>query len=254
MNIVVGSTALRFFDCNRLPPSDLDIWTSDKDYIKQEGEDVCYIPEDIIQQVPAYAHYATADAIYTIKCSHFGWDIHWQKTKLDIMWLKGCGCKLIPDLYKTLVEFWKVEHHDKSFLSLKKDKDTFFTDHVTYVYDHDYLHELVAYPNRPMYESCLKEGEDVLIDQEKFNELCHEDKVRMFREEITTIAIERWLVNPHFKGKYSWFRAYMFSLHKTVTRLTKGWATDFIVLNIEDFVKPKYDYFKHAIKTLGLKL
>lgn len=120
-------------------------------------------------------------------------------------------------------------------------------------YPHDYLHELVAYPNPPMYTKCLKDGEDVLIDRDKFDLLPFEDQVRMFREEITVIAAERWLINPYWKGKVSWYRAHMLSLQKTVTRLTKGWASEFIVLNLEHFVKPDYKYFKHLIETLKLE-
>ena len=104
-----------------------------------------------------------------------------------------------------------------------------------------------------MYTKCLKQGEEVLIDKSLFDKLTFEEQVRMFREEITVIAIERFLVNPNTKGKYSWVQAYMMSLKKTITQLTKNWATDFIVLNLEHFVKPDYSMFKHALKQVNAK-
>jgi hypothetical protein len=179
------------------------------------------------------------------------WDIFWDKHKQDVLTMKLVnGCEIIPDLYETLVEHWKEEHGDKDFLSLYKSKDEFFTDGVVYVYDHDYLHELVAWPNRPVYESVLKDGHQVAIDHEKFLRLPFEQQVRMFREEISVIAAERWLISPKTCGKIHWIKAYQMALRKTVTSLTKNWATEFILMNLEYFHKPDYGYFEYLIKTL----
>ena len=249
MYIIVGSTALDWHGMARKKPIDIDYWTDIEDH-DLEG-DVKVIPKEILDLAPiSDKHYATPDAIYTIKLSHAAYDIFWQKTKADILFLKESGCTLITELYTALLEYWKVEHGDKDFLSLNKTKEDFFTDNVTYVYDHDYLHELVAYPNRPVYESVLKDNHEVLIDREKFDKLPFESRVRMFREEVTVIAAERWLINPQWNGKLSWYRAYMLALQKTVTALTKGWATEFILFNLEHFVKPDYSYFKHLIETI----
>ena len=174
----------------------------------------------------------------------------WEKHKQDILWLKSKGFDIIPDLYEALIEFWKTDLGDKSFLSLNKDKKQFFTDNVVYKYDHDYLHELVAHPNRPVYEGCLKDNAEVLIDKAKFDMLPFDKQVRMFREEITVIACERWLLNDYWCGKISWYEAYIASLKKTITNLTKNWACDFIVLNLEEFVKPDYSYFENLLNVL----
>ena len=251
MKIIVGSTALKHFGLNRSEPKDVDVWTdNESDLIA--GTDSHLIPSHILLLVPRKDWYATPDAIYTIKCSHAEYSIKWQKTKLDILWLKANGCKLIQPLYDLLKIHWKNVHGNKEFLSLNQNKEQFFTDNVTYVYDHDYLHELVAFPNKPMYTNCLKDGQEVLIDKDKFFKMSFENQIRMFREEITVIAAERWLINPYWKGKMSWYKAYILSLEKTVTRLTKGWASEFIILNLEHFIRPDYSYFKHLIETLKL--
>ena len=253
MKIIVGSTALEYFGYNRCPPKDIDVWTDDESELSEHVDDHL-VSKEILDMIPISGkfgfHYATPSAVYTIKMSHVVYDIKWDKTKLDILHLKNKGCVIIPDLYKALIEHWKIVHGNKDFLSLKQNKDDFFTDNVTYIYDHDYLHELVAHPNKPMYTNCLRDGEQVLIDKDKFFGMWFEDQVRMFREEIAVIACERWVLNPKFNGKISWYRAHMYSVRKTVTTLTKGWASRFIVENLEHFVKPQYSYYKHLLNTL----
>ena len=252
MKIIVGSEALSYWGISRKEPLDLDYWT-DEEFVKVPGEDWSTMPTEILELVEHCDGYATSNSLYTIKCSHFGWDIKWSKTKSDILWLKSKGCVLLPDLYEALLSHWKTVHNNKDYLSLGKSKKEFFTDHVKYEHDHDYLHELVAYPGKPMYTRVLKDNQEVLIDKNKFNNLPFYDKIRMFREEIAVIAIERWLVNIYWKGKISWYEAYMLSLKKTITTLTKNWATDFIVLNLEEFTQPRYSYFEHSIKTLKIE-
>lgn len=251
--IIVGSTAAKHWWKDWRDPSDLDVWIGNSELPFAYG-DIHVIPNNILNLVPNESDYASPDALYTIKCSHLGWDNPmWDKHKRDIIAMKNKGCSIIPELYAALVEFWKEELNDKSFLSLKQNKEEFFTDNVEYIYDHDMLHELVSYPNAPMYSRVLKDGEAVLVDREKFESLCHEDKVRMFREEITVIACERWLLNPYWQEKgVSWYKAYTLSLKKTIVSLTKNWATDFIVQHLEEFVNPDYSYFKHLMEELNI--
>lgn len=249
--IIVGSTALKHFGMNRNEPKDVDVWvTEDETYSVCRGYDIHVLPNEVLDLIPhSSGGHAIPDAVYTIKCSHLAWDIKWEKTKNDILWLKANGCKLLPKLYRELKKHWEGVHGDKSFLSLNKCKEDFFQDGVKYVYDHDYLHELVAFPATPMYTHCLKDGEDVLIDKDKFDCMSTEMQLRMFKEEVTVIAIERWLLH---KNDISWFEAYGLALKKTITNLTKNWACDFIISNLDYFVKPEYEYFKHALETLKI--
>ncbi len=251
MSVYVGSWALASYGLNRLEPKDKDKW-----YLSWEnwdpGIDGMIVPDEIFDELETHNGFATPDTVYTIKCSHLGWDIHWQKTKLDIVWLKAKGCTILWPLYELLVEHWRKVNGNKDFLSLTQDKREFFNDHVTYVYDHDYLHELVAYPNPPMYSRCLKDGEDVLIDRAKFDLMPFEDQIRLFREEICAISIERWLVNPAWKGKFSIGEAYRLALKKTLVSLTKNWAADFIATNMDKFYRCDLSYFEHAAGVLGI--
>lgn len=253
--IIVGSHALqqRFPDYRE--PSDIDFWFGENEEIPNDLKgDIVVVPDEIMIILGNKRKYCNINDLYTIKCSHLGWDNHaWEKHKKDIIFLKSKGCSLNRPLFDKLIEFWKKKLGNKEFLSLDKSKEQFFTDNVTYIYDHDYLHELVAYPNKPVYESCLEEDKEVKISKEKFDLLDFSDKVRMFREEISVIAYERWVVNPYWKGSISWYQAYSLALRKTITNLTKNWATEFIILNLEYFVKPKFEYFKHLLETLEKK-
>jgi len=253
MKAIVGSTALEYFDLNRKEPKDIDVWYAEG-VDPDDGDDSLVIPKDIFNLLETDNGYCTPDTIYTIKCSHLGWDIHWEKTKLDIIWLQANKCKLMPELYMKLVAHWKTLNGNKDFLSLSQDKREFFNDHVTYIYDHDYLHELVAYPNDPTYRRCLKDGEEVLLDKDKFNILPVDDKISMFREEMAVIAIERWLVNPVWKGRFSVAQAHDLALKKTIVSLTKNWATDFIVTNIDKFFRVDLSYFKTPAEVLGIDM
>jgi len=253
--IVIGSTATGIRE-----PNDYDVMVHEflevKDYRKSTEEtksiDKIVVSKEIYDMLEHEDGVATLDCVYTIKCSHLFVDNKWWKTKHDILQLESMGCEIIKPLYYALIDYWMNVNPPKFNLSLNKSKEEFFTDKVTYVVDHDYLHELVAYPNRPVYERILKDGHEVLVDRNKFETLMFHEQVRMFREEITVIAIERWLINPHWHDKVSWLRAYQLSLKKTIISLTKNWARDFLIMNLKEFVKPDYDYFKHTLKTLEI--
>lgn len=266
---IVGSTAFNYWNPNpdflsRNP--DLDIWCSDKSKINKKmfnrKLDVSELPQNVLDLLEYQESFIiknghlnpinviTLDTLYTIKCSHLGWDNpKWDKHKADVLYLKETGCEIIQPLYRALIEHWKEIFGNKEFLTLNMDKDEFFNDYVNYKIDHDKLHELVAYPNEPMYNKCLKDGCDVLIDKDKFEQLDHHDKIKMFREEITVIAIERWLMND--KCYISWFQAYIKSLRKTITNLTKNWACEFIIEHLDEFVKPRKSDFEHALKIIN---
>ena len=249
--IIVGSTALSRNGFDFREPKDIDMFLPEG-CPAPKGVDCQWFPDYIISMIPHLRGYATTDAVYTIKCSHLPWDIRWSKHYRDMMYMKSKGCKIIPDLYRALSDHWQVKNGNKDFLSLNRSKDVFFNDHVEYVYDHDYLHELVAYPDQPMYAKCLKEGKEVLIDKDKFFHMPFEDRVWMFKEEIAVIACERWLIPPKVSGKIRFSEAWGMSLRKTVTALTKGWASEFIVLNMEHFYKPDRELVSHLFKTLNI--
>lgn len=250
--IIIGSTALRLAGYIFLP-KDFDVFIDDIS-VKSDGEDSILIPTELLQKIPyfvdAYSFnhpmaVATPDAIYTIKCSHLGWDINWNKHKDSVLFLKRHGAMLIPELYDSFVEYWKSVNGNKPQLDMYKTKSEFFSNAVPLVIEHDDLHKISVYPDEPIYLKVLEDNQEVALSEFKFNQLTFEDRVRLFKEEIAVIAVERWLINPKLKKEYHWMEAWNLALHKTVVDLTKDWYTDFMVKNLEQFVKPDFELFRN---------
>ena len=244
--VIIGSSAIKHHLDYFRTPKDVDCFAINNIV----GFDTIIVPQHIINLIPTNdTSFATLDAVFTIKCSHLGWDIKWQKHKGDVLFLKGIGCKILPDLYRALIDFWKIEHKNKPYLSLYATKEQFFNDFVSYKIDHDMLHEIVAYPNEPIYKQCLQKNQEVAIDFDKFNMLSLDLQKQMFREEITVIAIERWLMNHEKIKNFSIQKAYSLAVHKTIVSLTKNWATEFLIEHLDYFVRFLPEPFNRFLHT-----
>lgn len=260
MFVIVGRTALNYHECKK-GNTDLDVWITADTKFKISGDqklDLCVMPNYIMELFSEEAMttgYASLSDLLAIKMSHLTYDIFWKKHKQDYLFLKTVTNEYNWELYLALVEHWKKEFGNKDYLSLYRTKDSFFDDFVKKDYEHDYLHTLVARNGIPVYEKCLKDGQEVFIDKNKFDKLDFCDKIRMFQEEVAVIALERWVI-PSIKKDGEIIPicvAYNRSLHKTVTALTKGWASEFIVKNLDQFLNPLYNEMLSALTVLNLK-
>lgn len=108
--------------------------------------------------------------------------------------------------------------------NLMQDKSDFFNDAVTKKYDHDYLHDLVAYYDKPLYSRMLKESNLAWCEKDKWNAFSEKDKLRCIAEETYVIAIERFMIPSNWK--YPSKLAYMKALDKVCTTLTSNWFRD----------------------------
>ena len=114
---------------------------------------------------------------------------------------------------------------------LNKSNDEFFDDPVKKVYDHDFLHELYAYEDRPMFEK-LKHPEQFNLAwcaKDLWDKLSQTQKLQCVAEETYVIATERFMVPNDWN--YSTKKAYYFALKKVCTTLTSGWFRDFAIDN-----------------------
>lgn len=258
--VVVGSASLYVMDIINDKPKDVDIWSSIEEK-PLKGFDIKNMPENIIQLILQHAykhgvlHFASLDDLYTIKLSHMVYDnSNWAKYKQHLLILIAAGASINQPLYELLKEYWRGLFGNKDFLSLKKTKDNFFIEDTPlglnankkyyYKYDHDWLHETVAAPNAPMYTKALTQGEQVLIDPDRVKELLHDEKIRMFQEEVAVIAFERFIVSGITE---SISKAWSMALRKTITQLTKNWASEFILENFKHFYKPDYFLFTNLL-------
>ena len=253
MKILVGSKAAKIHIPSFREGNDVDYWSLEKLW----NCDSSIIPKEI---VPLFEHdslvnrCATLNDLLTIKLSHLPYDILWKKHLNDYLVFKKHGAQINQALYVALQQHWENVHGNKSFLSLYRTKYNFFDDYVEKEQEHDYLHELIAYPDKPVYSRCLQDGQEVMIDWDKFLAMPFEQQVKMFREEINVIAAERWLIPTKDSGKITFREAYSKSLHKTVTALTKGKASRFLCENIEEFIRPNRKEVEHMFSVLNINV
>lgn len=264
MHKIVGSTAAARALPNWKRSNDVDVWAMEPvggsvrlpvSFGPDAKLDACVMPLEILMAFEKPEPWATLNDLYTIKVSHLPYDIFWSKHASDALVFKKHGATINQPLYELLKEHWKKEHGNKDFLKLNRTSDDFFNDAVIKEYSHDWLHELVAYPNRPVYESVLKEGHTVFTDTKKFLALPLEMRVKMLREEITVIALERWLIpiRKHRPEKIMPLsKAWSMSLRKTTTALTKGVYSATICENLEHFIKPNKAEMEYVLNYLKI--
>lgn len=242
--LIIGSHALVYNGLKLREPKDFDV------FAPLDGNvfgDVFW-HESFNEWIPTYTNrYATLDELYTIKASHQGWELKnrsWWKHAYDLVMLKRAGAKILDSLYSNLYKVWEGLH-GKKVMNLDQDKSEFFDDAVRRTYDHDSLHESVAFGERPVYESILKDGATVDVDSRKLWALDHESLVRLFTEEICVTALERIVIPKNYVCSPG--AAYLWALKRTVTSLTKGKSSRFIIDNLEIFMKPDPNYVQRHL-------
>lgn len=109
---------------------------------------------------------------------------------------------------------------------LNKLNEEFFDDAVPKVYDHDWLHELYAHEEKPMYMKLKRKGKESLAWCEKdlWNGLSQWEKNVCVAEEAYVISTERFLIPSDWQGhpRISFLNA----MRKICTTLCSGWFRD----------------------------
>ena len=240
--IVIGSTAARHhLGTAWREPKDLDVFSDAIAESNAAGIDSFWDPR-FGEWWHNEGRNATLDELYTIKISHAYWELKngsWQKHMDDAVLLKRHGAQLIPDLHTLLYGVWKEKHGVKR-VDLDMDKAAFFDDAVPRVYDHDSVHDSVAYGDKPLYNRILKDGAEVGVSMQKLKALPFDLKVKLFREEIYATALERKVIPSNYEVSPRW--AYDWALRRVITSLTKGWSATFIADNYALFRKPDVPY------------
>lgn len=167
-----------------------------------------------------------ANIIYTIKVSHMAWEgknNKWVKHLRDIEFLKSKGCQIDDKIYREFYKNWEIQFGSKSHIKLNVSADKFFNGNVTRDFDHDYLHQYYKVGDSPAYVKILKDGCDVMISIDKFNNLSYNDKLLTCLEEMFVIASER---------NITLFEAYK----KLITTMTKGEWNKFMIINSKELL------------------
>jgi len=244
--LIIGSTALHHWFPDSREPKDFDIIQSPLEknileyfgfnYLKGKVEKYWLNSFQYILDNNIDFKFVDPNFLYTIKLSHSFWDVKWDKTIYDIIFLKNKGCQADEVLYKMLVNEWKLVHGKKK-VNLNKNNDEFFKDNVKREYEHDELHILVAHYDRPLYERIKPDLNKANCSYKMFTDLSFEDKIKLCREEIFVVALERYLIPNDFVANEK--AAFHKALKHLVTSMSFGWFPRFIVENIKEITNVK---------------
>ena len=196
--ILIGSSAIKYhFKDFPREPKDVDLIVSDKNYKSSNGssENKRY---EYLENPILYKKYGEGfnGVIYcndlcTLKASHLCWNINWEKHMFDLQFLLKKGCQIDVKLWRELYDYWNDYHGKNKRSDLKMTKEDFFNNAVNYdENEHDFIHTILN--PIPVYTKCLKDGEEVELDENKFYDLSHSDKLEFVREEIYVMAYERY--------------------------------------------------------------
>lgn len=233
--LLIGSTAIKhhYPDFPR-EPKDIDYAVKDrqqlslrnKNDLKQE-----LLINPILGELDGIAE---PNVIYTLKISHLiGWNINWDKHMFDVQFLKKKGCYINMKLFQELYEMWNTIHGKNKRSDLEMSADDFFNNALQT--PHDYYHTILN--PTPIYTKILKDGKEVEVCQNKFNNLTFEDKCDLVREEVYVMAFERY-------KQLDYRVAYSKMLRKFILGHAPIWEALFIIENYITLHKPNINYFK----------
>lgn len=243
MNILIGSKAIKvhFPDFPR-EPGDVDFATDE--YIfptgkTENGQRWEYYPIPPILEANRFSSssLATRNQLYTLKVSHAFWNIHWDKTMFDIVWLQKNGCELDMKLFWKLYRHWTAQHGVMPRANLDMPVDEFFDNGIMDGHAHDGYHFKIKNP--PTYTKILIDPKGVAVSEDGFFELSHEDKLEIVREECYVMAYERG-VRQGTKDYRDAYRDQLkaWILHHGPTVRMALWA----IQNFDELRKPVINY------------
>jgi hypothetical protein len=233
MKVLIGSKALKHWypDFHR---SGIDTDYVTNDIHTPNGERIEYHYNKAFEFL-GNKDIADPNELYTIKVSHSFWNIHWRKTMDDIRFMQEKGCVLLEDFYSLLYNEWIIKHGEKrAYLDI--DNESFFTSNIDRKYNHDDIHNWVKYYDEPMFMKVKSDLNKALISKSLFDQLDHGDKLKLCREEIYVMALERIIIPNDFSINTR--VAYERAARILITSASKGWFPKFIVTHWNELYKP----------------
>lgn len=256
VNILVGSRALHYhkqeFQISR--NTDYDIITNDVNQVfyqpnsRFELHDINLLNNSYVLDYINDSDYIILDNRKVYVCNMLGLAIMkrshlWRDLSFDshiTMYHKHLACYLENATEKDLVimktrQELTIKMFSRGHPSLKKTIKEFFDDSIEKKYDHDKLHELVAFYDKPIYSQLQKDQSTVWCHKDLWDKLSYIDKCKCVAEEVYVLAIERFLVPTNWSIAFK--LAYIKSLRKVCTVTTSGWFRDFAIDNYPKIIE-----------------
>jgi hypothetical protein len=237
MNLLIGSRALAYWDKDFPIKANADWDVISESPIKGTEWHEPYFLNNVEVKLYASNHHINFNGATLTVVSPKGLAL----IKRSHLWRKLGFGKHITHYHKHLAKYAKqLTVEDVRFLEertaktreafpqihpkLNVSKEDFFDDYVTKKYDHDYLHELVAFYQRPLYKELQVDPNSAWCDKRLWFTLPESLRDRCVAEEAYVIAIERFLVPNNWDFPFQ--LAYLKALEKICTTLCSGWFRD----------------------------
>jgi len=232
--LIIGSEALKHWFPNDYPrePKDLDVVVESIEGLSNT-EKIEYFENPVILNYQS-SGYIQPSLLLTLKMSHIFWDFRWKKHMYDIQFLLDKGFQYDESILNELIKYWeeikpKVRRSD---LSLNAEK--FFTNAINDdEHKHDFLHTLIN--PIPMYTRLLKDGAEVELDENKWNNLSFQEKCDTVFEETAVMGYERY-------NKKYYKAAYEIQLNDNIIKHFPRYIAIFAILNYKQLITPKFNF------------
>ena len=259
MNLLIGSRALsHWFDDFKLKDNaDWDVitdnhieWaeTSSPEFLNN-GDFCKYASNEVIEHNGVNLTVINPIGLAIIKRSHLYRDLSFDKRithyhkHLKSFFIKNSDYDNRVRLTK---EMFKQPHP-----KLNVPVEDFFDDYVVKKYNHDYLHELVAYNNGiPLYKALQDDPSSAWCHKSYWDRFTHTERIRCVAEEAMVIALERFIIPNNWD--YIFSIAYHKAVVKICTTLCSGYFRDFAIDNYPEVLsildKEKFLKVKQILK------
>lgn len=232
--LIIGSTAMKHWFPEAREPKDVDLLTpaSVSGFGVVDGQ--WHAAAEAIWEASSDKTFADKHVLLTLKVAHAHWNVAHEKTLFDIKFLQDRGAVLNIELYNKLIPVF-TERWGKNKVTVNKPMAEFFSDAVERIYDHEWLHEQVAFYDRPIHERLRPDMSNVWCSRELFEELSFEDQLKCALEEIMVTAIERRRLTAQSRQSEI-LSAMKLSHHKLCTTMATGWFARFNIVNHFDLL------------------
>ena len=241
--VIIGSTALKFWFPEDFPrkPNDLDIVTDKKDVQNVPG--IEYLENPILLKYQDRG-FIRPSLLLTLKMSHLFWDFKWKRHMYDVQFLLNKGYKHDAEILNEFIEYWEETKPKVRRSNLELSAEEFFDNAINKdEEEHDFLHTLIN--PVPMYTRLLKDGAEVELDENKWNNLTFEEKCDVVFEETAVMGYERYKSSYYKKG-------FEIQLNDNIMKHFPKYIAIFAIINYKKLITPKFNFI-NTIKN-GLRI